>query len=333
MGDWFRAAGYRTHYRGKWHISHADLVVPGTHESLRANDADGVVDPAAVDAYRRADRLDPFGFSGWIGREPHGADKADTGFVRDGVFAEQVVDLFGELAAADDDAPVAGGGVVREPARHRVQRARVERCSGSRPSPDSIPDIAEAPSQSDSFAGRPDCQRQFREVWPQAPLPAGRPTSTYRRLYHFLHVLVDAAIMRILDELARVGPRRRHHRRVHVRPRRPARCARRPAAEVAQRVRRGDPRAAARVGPGHRHRAGGRRRSPTSHVDLSRRCSGSPASTSRPRPRRWRDTTWRRSRSPGATSAALLTGTATDGRGRRARVLHDRGPDQPWACA
>ena len=124
MGDWFRAAGYRTHYRGKWHVSHPDLLVPGTHESLRANDADGVVDPAAVDAYRRADRLDQFGFSGWVGREPHGADKADCGFVRDGVFAEQVVDLFAELAAADDDAPVAGGGVVREPPRHRVQRIR-----------------------------------------------------------------------------------------------------------------------------------------------------------------------------------------------------------------
>ena len=61
MGDWFRAAGYRTHYRGKWHVSHPDLVVPGTHQSLRANDVDGVVDPAAVDAYRRADRLDQFG--------------------------------------------------------------------------------------------------------------------------------------------------------------------------------------------------------------------------------------------------------------------------------
>ena len=39
----------------------------------RASDEDGVLDPLAVDAYRRADRLDPFGFSGWIGREPHGA--------------------------------------------------------------------------------------------------------------------------------------------------------------------------------------------------------------------------------------------------------------------
>ena len=54
--------------------------------------------PDAVEAYRRADRLDPFGFSGWIGREPHGVAKDNSGTVRDGVFAEQVIDLFGELA-------------------------------------------------------------------------------------------------------------------------------------------------------------------------------------------------------------------------------------------
>ena len=36
IGDWFRAAGYGSHYRGKWHVSHADLLVPGTHESLMA---------------------------------------------------------------------------------------------------------------------------------------------------------------------------------------------------------------------------------------------------------------------------------------------------------
>ena len=100
LGDWFRAGGYRTHYRGKWHVSHADLPVPGTHEGLMASDEDGQVIAEAVAAYRRADRLDPFGFSGWIGREPHGAAKQDSGTVRDGVFAEQVVELFDELAGA-----------------------------------------------------------------------------------------------------------------------------------------------------------------------------------------------------------------------------------------
>ena len=41
LGDWFRAGGYRTHYRGKWHVSFADLMIPGTHEGLKASDDDG----------------------------------------------------------------------------------------------------------------------------------------------------------------------------------------------------------------------------------------------------------------------------------------------------
>src|SRR5664280_2776071 len=38
LGDWFRAGGYRTHYRGKWHVSFADITIPGTHEGLKASD-------------------------------------------------------------------------------------------------------------------------------------------------------------------------------------------------------------------------------------------------------------------------------------------------------
>jgi arylsulfatase A-like enzyme len=203
MGDWFRAAGYRTHYRGKWHISHPDLTIPGTHESLRVNDADGVLDPVAIDAYRRANRLDPYGFSGWIGREPHGADKADTGFVRDGVFAQEVVDLFAEIAATDDDTPWLAVASFVNP--HDIAfTGAAWKLLGFPPIPDSIPEVAEPPSQSDSFKGRPDCQRQFKEVWPQVLYPQDTDVD-YRRLYQFLQVLVDAAIMRILDELEARG--------------------------------------------------------------------------------------------------------------------------------
>ena len=45
LGDWFRAAGYDTYYRGKWHISHADLIEPGTHDGLKTNDASGSMLP------------------------------------------------------------------------------------------------------------------------------------------------------------------------------------------------------------------------------------------------------------------------------------------------
>ena len=98
-----------------------------------ASDDDGRPIPEAVEAYRKADRLDPFGFSGWIGREPHGAAKSDCGTVRDGVFAEQVVELFGDLAAAVERRAVAGGRVVREPARHRVRRRALRAAARVRP--------------------------------------------------------------------------------------------------------------------------------------------------------------------------------------------------------
>jgi arylsulfatase A-like enzyme len=70
MGDWFRAAGYQSHYRGKWHITHADLPTNPDVGGLMTVDVQGNLIPENIEAYRRADRLEPFGFSGWIGREP-----------------------------------------------------------------------------------------------------------------------------------------------------------------------------------------------------------------------------------------------------------------------
>ena len=67
-----------------------------------------------------------------------------------------------------------------------------------------MPEIPEAPSQSDSFAGRPPCQEQFREVWPQM-VYAQATDLAYRRLYYYLHKLVDRAIARVLEALDASG--------------------------------------------------------------------------------------------------------------------------------
>lgn len=204
MGDWFRAGGYQTHYRGKWHVSHADLLVPGEHMGLMASDDDGRVIPAAVDAYRRADRLDPFGFSGWIGREPHGAAKSDSGTVRDGVFAEQVVEMFGELARGTSEGPWLAVASFVNPHDIAFAGGLYELLLGISPDDDLVPEVPEAPSQRDSFAGRPACQQQFTALWPQMLAPQD-PDLAYRRLYHHLQRLVDGAIGRILDALEASG--------------------------------------------------------------------------------------------------------------------------------
>ena len=204
LGDWFRAGGYRTHYRGKWHISHADIATPGTHEGLMASDDDGRVLPDAVSAYRRADRLDPFGFSGWIGREPHGAARSDCGTVRDGVFAEQVVELFDELAAARDDGPWLTVASFVNPHDITFSGFGWEQLLRFGPPGDTVPDVPEPPSQSDSFADRPACQAAFPAVWGEMVYPLATDLG-YRRLYYHLHALVDAAIGRILAALERSG--------------------------------------------------------------------------------------------------------------------------------
>ena len=204
MGDWFRAGGYETHYRGKWHISHADLMIAGTHDSLMASDDDGRVIPAAVEAYRKANRLDPFGFSGWIGREPHGAPKSNSGLVRDGVYAEQVTDLFGDLARESRDGPWLAVASFVNPHDIAFAGGLYELLLGMAPTDDTVPDIAEAPSQGDSFAGRPACQEQFKDLWPKVVAP--QPTDlAYRQFYYYLHKLVDQAIGRILDALHAAG--------------------------------------------------------------------------------------------------------------------------------
>ena len=205
LGDWFRAGGYETHYRGKWHISHADLMIPGSHEGLMASDETGAPIPEAVAAYKGADRLDPYGFSGWIGREPHGAAKADCGVVRDGVFAEQVIELFGELAAARRDGPWLAVASFVNPHDIAFNGFGWETLLGYPPvDDDTLPTIPEAPSQADSFAGRPACQEAFVKAWP-AMLYEQPTDESYRRLYYYLHKLVDRAIGRILESLEQSG--------------------------------------------------------------------------------------------------------------------------------
>jgi arylsulfatase A-like enzyme len=158
-----------------------------------------------VAAYKGADRLDPYGFSGWIGREPHGAAKADCGAVRDGVFAEQVVELFGELAGTRRDGPWLAVASFVNPHDIAFNGWAWENLLGYPPvDDDTVPAIAEAPSQADSFAGRPACQEAFVTAWPTM-LYEQSTDEAYRRLYYYLHKLVDRAIGRILESLEQSG--------------------------------------------------------------------------------------------------------------------------------
>lgn len=209
LGNWFRAAGYDTHYDGKWHISHADLVDPATQGPLATNDRKGVIDSAAVQRYLDADPLAPFGFSGWVGPEPHGAPLANAGVRRDPLIADRIVawlkDRYARRREGDVQAlrPFLLVASFVNPHDIVLFPAWVYR-SPLQPSPLDPPPVPRPPTADEDLSTKPAAQHAFREAYYSAYGPAraikllyDHNDQRYRDLYYRLHVEVDGPIDRV----------------------------------------------------------------------------------------------------------------------------------------
>src|SRR5271167_4813635 len=58
LGDWLRAGGYRTFYKGKWHASHVHIDAPDGKGYLQTTDKEGHAIAENVATYLKADLLD-----------------------------------------------------------------------------------------------------------------------------------------------------------------------------------------------------------------------------------------------------------------------------------
>jgi len=201
LGDYFRASGYRTFYKGKWHISFADIVVPGTHDSLATNDDGGTPFPDRVALYENADRLEDFGFSGWVGPEPHGAAKSNTGLVRDPGFADQTTALLDQIDGSPDDSPWLIVNSFVNP-HDIVFFGIVWKLFGFQFSNETIPDIPEPPTQNESLDSKPSCQASYVDVYPKMVLPQP-PIELYRKFYYYLQQQVDGHVLAVYERLKR----------------------------------------------------------------------------------------------------------------------------------
>eukprot|EP00567_Pseudictyota_dubia_P014058 CAMPEP_0197436336 /NCGR_PEP_ID=MMETSP1175-20131217/3808_1 /TAXON_ID=1003142 /ORGANISM="Triceratium dubium, Strain CCMP147" /LENGTH=605 /DNA_ID=CAMNT_0042965603 /DNA_START=111 /DNA_END=1925 /DNA_ORIENTATION=+ len=212
LGNWFRAAGYDTHYDGKWHISHADLPDPAGGDALATSDDEGIVDPAAVQRYLDADPLAPFGFSGWVGPEPHGAGLANSGLRRDPLIADRVVawlrDRYARRRAGDPAALRPFLLVASFVNPHDVVFFPAwARCSPLKGSPLDPPPVPAAPTADEDLADKPAAQIAFREAYCSGYVGCGpaaainwiydRYAQRYRDLYYRLHAEVDSPIDRV----------------------------------------------------------------------------------------------------------------------------------------
>jgi arylsulfatase A-like enzyme len=204
MGDYFRAAGYRTFYKGKWHITHADLIDPTTEEPLPTVDEEKKPIPANIEAYLAADPLHAHGFAGWVGPEPHGSSKTNTGLYRDGEFARQALEQLDRLEAEHRAGVTQPWLLVASFVNpHDIVLFGLPwRSFGLDFADDTVPAVANPPTRHEDLATKPQAQKSYADKYGTFLLP--QPTlPIYRRFYYYLQKQVDAHLAALYERLRR----------------------------------------------------------------------------------------------------------------------------------
>ena len=218
VGHYLRAGGYRTYWKGKWHIHEADLRIPGTETVVTSYDENGFTDPQKEQTYLKANVLGPYGFDGWIGPEPHGADPLRSGSSapegqqgRDPAISRQVRDLLGQLNADSDDTPWFMAASFTNPHDIALWGFFANLADRARSFYDfSVPDhvptelfdqAAFRKTRQESLQTKPSCQASYRDAY-NAFMQPSAVREDYFRLYYKLHEDVDRHIGEVIQTLS-----------------------------------------------------------------------------------------------------------------------------------
>ena len=212
FGDYFRKAGYNTFWKGKWHASVQDILIPGTHDALPSFDpTTGVPDPKLERLYRDANRLNNFGFSDWLGPEPHGANphnSASSAAIgtrgRDEVYSKEVVNLIHSLekdSTHQDHKPwvIVSSFVNPHDIALYGEITKLSPLFDFQVDP-SVPFVPSAPTANESLITKPTAQESYREIYPEVFQPT-RDTLFYRRLYFSLQKQADNEMGKVFHAL------------------------------------------------------------------------------------------------------------------------------------
>jgi choline-sulfatase len=222
MGEYFRTGGYRTFWHGKWHASDADLLTPGTHNPITSyNDETGEPDPKKVAQYQATNRLNPYGFDGWIGPEPHGKSPLNSGSSssshapgRDECFAQQATALIEALDGDTDDTPWLAVASFVNPhditlygfaANLNDKNASEGQATFKFAVHETVPlhlfktELFDRSLQED-LSTKPTCQKSYQEQYRQFMQPV-IDRERYSRFYYQLHRNVDEQMMKVYQAL------------------------------------------------------------------------------------------------------------------------------------
>ena len=209
LGTWLTAGGYKTYYRGKWHVSEEDILIPTTHDSLASYDATtGVPNPYVTELYLKANRLGKYGFSGVVGPEPHGTDAYNSGSSapagiggRDVVYSQQIINVLSDLESSSSDKPwfVVASFVNPHDITLYGNLTRISPNFNFVIDP-SLPIIPPAPTANENLSTKPVAQQSYKDVYQQAFQPT-TDTEEYRKFYYSLQKQVDDEIYKVLQTI------------------------------------------------------------------------------------------------------------------------------------
>ncbi len=200
LGDWFRAGGYRTYFKGKWHASHAHLDAEDGDGYVLSIDDEGTPIQAGIDKYLEADLLDEYGFSEWVGPEPHGLGTHNTGTIKDVFTADETIELLGRLETEDSQQPWLTVCSLLNPHDDSLF-GLVGLAQGLRYHPSDVPHVDQAPTHDEDLSTKPACQASYNDEF--AKIMAPQPwIQTHLKFYYQLQATVGEQITRVLDALA-----------------------------------------------------------------------------------------------------------------------------------
>jgi arylsulfatase A-like enzyme len=199
LGDWFRAGGYATYFKGKWHASHAHLDAEDGDGLLQTIEDDGTPIDDNIQKYLDADLLDDYGFAEWVGPEPHGLGKRNTGLVKDPFTAEETIALLKRLDAEAGDAPWLTVCSFLNPHDDSLFGV-LALAQGLRYHPSDVPHVEQAPTHEEDLSTKPSCQQSYVDNW--GTIIAPQPwIETHLKFYYQMQAEVGVQITRVLDAL------------------------------------------------------------------------------------------------------------------------------------
>ena len=211
LGEYFRTAGYQTYWKGKWHLSDEDILIPGTHNALLSyNTKTGEPNLLQEQLYKHANRLNNYGFDGWVGPEPHGSNPRNSGSSagvglsgRDELYSKEVVDLIHSLEKENspDEQPwlIVSSFVNPHDITLLGLFTRFNPSFNFEIDP-SLPFVPPAPTASENLLTKPSAQLSYRDVYQQALQPTF-DSLLYRQLYYSLQKKVDDEMYKVFQAL------------------------------------------------------------------------------------------------------------------------------------